>query len=201
MSDLILGQIHGKIIVRIGLHQCLDLVRLHVRDLYLTARHSGRRNGEDHSLRVDTIRTQCVHQVIRILLRRLQHTVHHDAFRGLDGQYLVDLWFLHLIVDLADLRKGVTDLNTQYAIVHCHASTLPLIGSLSYLGQKKCPKNFLISYQMQVPSLNDIAPDTTARIHCPTGQRLPPLRRDTVPWRGHVLRRLLSYGSDGSRNQ
>ena len=142
MSDLILGQIHGEIIVRVGLHQCLDLVRLHVRDLYLTARHSGRRNGEDHSLRADTVRTQCVHQVICILLRRLQHTVHHAAFRGLDGQYLVDLRFLHLIVDLADLRKGVAYLNTQYAIVHCHASTLPLIGSLSYLGQKSVPRTF-----------------------------------------------------------
>ena len=101
---------------------------LNVGNLYLTACHSGRRNGEDHFLRADAIRRQCIHQMVCVLLCWLQHTIHHDAFRCLHRQYLVNLRLLHLIVHLADLRKRVSDLNTQYAIVHCHISTLPLPG-------------------------------------------------------------------------
>ena len=204
MSDLILGQIHREIVTGIGLHQCLDLVRLDIGNLYLTACHSGRRNGKQHFLRTDAVRSQCIHQMVCVLLCGLQHTIYHNAFRCLHRQYLVDLRLLHLIVHLADLRKRVADLNTQYAIVHCHISTLPLPGiyciSKAFRHRGIFEELSEIMFEMRISFISKNA-DTTVRIHFPRGRRLPPLQKDTVPWRGHVLRRLLSYGSDGSRNR
>ena len=204
MSDLILGQIHRKIVTGIGLHQCLDLTRLDIGNLYLTARHSGRRNGKDYFLRPNAVRPQCIRQMVCVILCWLQHTIHHDALRRFHCQYLIDLRLFHLVVHLADLRKRVADLNTQYAIVHCHISTLPLPGiyhiSKAFRHRGIFEELSEIMFEMRISFISKNA-DTTVRIHCPTGRRLPPPQKDTVPWRGHVLRRLLSYGSDESRNR
>lgn len=71
-------------------------------------------------------------------------------------QYLVDLRLLHLVVHLADLRKRVADLNTQYAIVHCHISTLPLPGiyriSKAFRHRRIFEELSEIMFEMQVSS-------------------------------------------------